>query len=145
MRYQAGTDRGRDVRNPQPEDLLGFADAPKLELSEGFQASVAASRGLCEPRGKKEMAVEHIAKLLHSNDFVEPIRSADIAVQHFPDVECDVDLREGQPFRLAPQVPRLDLFQGLCHRNFIVRRKFRKFRLWLRPRSPPATSGTLRL
>ena len=71
MRYQAGTDRGRDVRNPQPEDLLGFADAPKLELSEGFQASVAASRGLCEPRGKKEMAVEHIAKLLHSNDFVD--------------------------------------------------------------------------
>ena len=71
------------------------------------------------------MAVEHIAKLLHSNDFVdrgsddgevEPIRSADIAVQHFTDVECDVDLGEGQPFRLAPQVPRLDLFQAL-HRG----------------------------
>ena len=71
------------------------------------------------------MTVEHIAKLLHSNDFVdrgsddgevEPIRSADIAVQHFTDVECDVDLGEGQPFRLAPQVPRLDLFQAL-HRG----------------------------
>jgi hypothetical protein len=107
------------VRKPQPEDLLELADAPKFELSEGFQASAAASRGLCEPRGKDEMAVEQIAKLLHSNDFVdrgsddgevEPIRSADIAVQYFTDVECDVDLGEGQPFRLAPQVPRLDLF-----------------------------------
>ena len=51
------------MRKPQPEDLFGLADAPKLELSEGFQASVAASRGLCEPRGKEEMAAEHIAKL----------------------------------------------------------------------------------
>ena len=119
MRYQAGTDRGRDLRNPQSEDLLGFANAPKFELSEGFQASVAASRGLCEPRGKEETAVDTSQKLLHSNDFVdgwsddgevEPIRSADIAVQHFTDVECDVDLGEGQPFRLAPQVPRLRPF-----------------------------------
>ena len=92
------------MRNPQPEDLLRFADAPKLELSEGFQPSIAAPRGLCEPRGKEEMAVEHIAKLLHSNDFVdrgsddcevEPICSADIAVQHFTDVERDIDLGEG--------------------------------------------------
>ena len=52
-------ERGRRlcvVRNPQPEDLLGLADSPKLELSEGFQASVAACRGLGESRGKEEMA-----------------------------------------------------------------------------------------
>jgi hypothetical protein len=30
VRYQAGTDRGRDARNRQPEDLLGFADDPNL-------------------------------------------------------------------------------------------------------------------
>ena len=101
------------MRKPQPEDLLGFADAPKLELSEGFEASVAASRCLCEPRRKEEMAVEHIAKLLHSNDFVdrgsddgevEPIRSADVAVQHFADVERNVDLGEAlsRRFRLVP-------------------------------------------
>ena len=92
------------MRKPQPEDLLGFADAPKLELSEGFQASIAACRGLGEPRGKEEMAAEHIAKLLHSDDFVdrgsddgevEPIRSTDVAVQHFADVERDVDRGEG--------------------------------------------------
>jgi hypothetical protein len=60
------------------------------------------------------MAVEDIAKLLDSNNFVdrgsddgevEPIRSADIAVQHFTDVKRNIDLGEGQPFRFAPQVP----------------------------------------
>jgi hypothetical protein len=35
------------------------------------------------------------------------------AVQHFANVERDVDLGEGQPFRPALLVSRLDLFQAL--------------------------------
>jgi hypothetical protein len=59
------------------------------------------------------MAAEPIAELLHSDNFVdrrsddgkvEPIRSADVAVQHFADVERNVDLGEAlsRRFRLVP-------------------------------------------
>src|SRR5712671_4128934 len=78
-------------------------------MAEGFETAAVASRG-GELGGDQHLAAERFAQGLDARDLidrrpdhreVEAVDSADIAIEDFPDMECEVD-RGSRLARLAP-------------------------------------------
>jgi hypothetical protein len=106
-------------------------------FAHSVQASVTTSRGLCKRRREQDLTIEPVAKFFDSNHFVnrgsnhreiKPVNRAHVAVQHFANVQSDINVGKRQACRFTFQIASLQVgrrlnggVEGAAASNLLIR------------------------